>query len=240
MIDRMRLAQRAWRYRTQHDPIEIRELIRRTPPRGVAIDIGAHKGAYTWWLRKRVGRAGRVVSVEPQKELAASLERIYARDRAVTVRHGAVAPETGTATLRIPGSGPSHGASIAKAADPTLRERRVEAWSLADLIELESLERVDAIKCDCEGAEVDIFRAGVGVLERFRPVVLVECERRHAAHTDDPVGALAAVFCKLGYHGHCCYARTLVPIDAFDYDRHQRDPRDKRRYGNNFLFTPGE
>ena len=243
MLQRLGLAYRARRYKTHHDPREIAELLRRTPRGGVALDIGAHKGAYTYWLRKGVGAGGRVIAVEPQGELAAALGAIYGGDPGVRVRHGAVAGTTGAATLRIPGEGPSHGASIrTRGGDGSspVRERAVDAWTLGDLAADEGLERLDVIKCDCEGAELDIFRAGVGVLERLRPVVLVECERRHAEGTDDPVGDLAGVFAGLGYEGFCIFDGSMVPIDAFGYDRHQRDPRDKRRYGNNFLFTPGQ
>ena len=242
MLQRLGLAYRARRYKSHHDPREIAELMRQTPRGGVALDIGAHKGAYTYWLRKGVGGSGRVVSVEPQEELAATLARIYRGDPCVTVRHGAVAGATGAATLRIPGEGPSHGASIrtrAEGGSAPVREREVDACTLGDLVADEGLGRLDVIKCDCEGAELDIFRAGVGVLERFRPVVLVECERRHArGAAEDPVGELAGVFAGLGYEGLCVFDGAMVPIDAFGYDRHQRDPRDKRRYGNNFLFIP--
>jgi len=238
MLDRIRLALRARRYKNRHDPAEIAELRRRVPKGGTAIDIGAHKGAYTYWLRRAVGRRGLVVAVEPQDELVGALSTIYKRDPAVRVRHGAVAPGSGAVTLRIPGAGPSHGASIASPTRPDLREREVRAWSLADLIDEESLGRIDLIKCDCEGAERDIFRAGAAALDRFGPTVLVECERRHGAgDADDPVGELAGIFAELGYEGRCFHAGSLIPIAAFDYDTHQRDPDDKARYGNNFLFT---
>ena len=40
-----------------------------------AIDIGAHKGAYTYWMSKYVGNEGRVFSFEPQREIYEILKR---------------------------------------------------------------------------------------------------------------------------------------------------------------------
>ena len=36
----------------------------------VAVDVGAYKGGYTYWMREAVGDAGTVFAFEPQPELA--------------------------------------------------------------------------------------------------------------------------------------------------------------------------
>ena len=42
-----------------------------------------------------------------------------------------------------------------------------------------SLDRVDFIKCDVEGAELLVFKGAQKVLERYHPPILVEIEARH-------------------------------------------------------------
>jgi FkbM family methyltransferase len=42
-----------------------------------------------------------------------------------------------------------------------------------------SLERVDFIKCDVEGAELLVLRGAQGTLTRFHPPILIEIEARH-------------------------------------------------------------
>lgn len=239
MLERLRLIQRAHRYRNRHDPHEIRALIAAIPKGGTALDIGAHKGAYSYWMAKAVGRSGRLVSVEPQPDLVANLADLFAPRHNVCVLHGAVTDHEGSVTLNIPGSvGPSHGASIRTLEGAaSLRRETVPARTLESIVRDQDLTRLDAIKCDCEGAEREIFEAGRGVLDRFGPAVLVECEQRHAGGDEDPVGELWAVFKGLGYSGVCFCGGERVDIESFDYATHQRDPDDKANYGNNFFFT---
>ena len=45
-------------------------------PGDTAIDIGAYKGGYTYWMRDAVGGAGRVFAFEPQPDLRTRLERM--------------------------------------------------------------------------------------------------------------------------------------------------------------------
>ncbi len=238
MIETLRLIQRAHRYKHRHDPAEIAEMRRRIPLGGSVIDIGAHKGAYTYWMSKGVGPKGHVVAIEPQQELALRLKELYHKNTRVRVRHSAVSDQTGTITLHIPGEGPSHGASIHQIHDDQpVRAVEVPSISLNDIPGEYALKRIDFIKCDTEGAEREIFSAGYRTLDKYRPNVLVECERRHAGDDDDPVGDLWNIFRSLGYTGHCFHAGGLIDIEEFDYDTHQCDPDDKPNYGNNFLFT---
>ncbi|MBL4590894.1 MAG: FkbM family methyltransferase [Phycisphaerales bacterium] len=240
MIQTLRLIQRAHRYKRRHDPAEIAEMRRLIPSGGTAIDIGAHKGAYTYWMSKGVGPKGHVVAIEPQQELAARLKELYQANTRVRIRHSAVSTHTGTITLHIPGEGPSHGASIRELeadADGPVRAVEVPSIALNDIAGEYALKRIDFIKCDTEGAERDIFRAGSNTLEKYRPGVLVECEKRHADDDSDPVGELWEIFRSLGYEGRCFHAGRLIGMDEFDYAKHQRDPNDKPNYANNFLFT---
>ena len=45
-------------------------------PGNIAVDIGAHKGAYTYWMSKYVGEKGKVFSFEPQPQLNKQLRTI--------------------------------------------------------------------------------------------------------------------------------------------------------------------
>ena len=60
---------RAWRYRLVVEKHEIQFMLNHLKLGYTAIDIGAHKGAYTYWMSKYVGNEGRVFSFEPQPVL---------------------------------------------------------------------------------------------------------------------------------------------------------------------------
>jgi hypothetical protein len=51
---------------------------------------------------------------------------------------------------------------------------RVECTTLDEFVEQHPLERLDLIKIDAEGFDIDVLRGAKGVLERFRPSVIME------------------------------------------------------------------
>src|SRR3990172_11120183 len=104
---RLRLFFRAWRYRLRTDPGEIAFLRSCIRPGQTAIDVGAHKGAYTYWMHARVGRSGRVFAFEPLPHLAAYLRHIQMVFplRRLTVVEAALSDTAGEASLFMPERG---------------------------------------------------------------------------------------------------------------------------------------
>lgn len=244
MLERVSLLWRALRYRYKLDPAELSAVIARVPRGGTAIDLGAHKGAYTFWMSRAAGRAGRVIAVEPQPPLADRLRHLFPDGRGnVSVHWCAVCGRAGAIQLSVPGEGSSPGASIYDKG-PGARTISVPGLSLAELVEHHQLSRLDFIKCDTEGAELEIFSAARPVLDRFRPALLVECENRHgggagsgtAGPAKDHVGAFVSLFQDLGYDAAFFYAGRLVPAAQFDAATHQVPG--VKPYGNNWLLTP--
>ena len=209
----------------------------RTVTRGdTAIDLGAHKGAYTYWLARAVGREGRVVAVEAQEALAKRLEAVMARRPQVRVKWAAISDSTGTGQLSLRPDGSSHGASIAGFPDGRVGATvPTPTITLADLVAEMGLTRLDFIKCDVEGHERTVFRAGAEVIERLRPTILVECEDRHA-EGGGGVAELAAIFEPMRYRIRFFSAGKLTPLAEFDADRHQ--VYGEGEYCNNFWLAP--
>jgi len=67
-IDILRWVFRAWRYRLKVEKQEINFMLSHLKPGQTAIDIGAHKGAYTYWMSKYVGKDGKFLSKEEEKD----------------------------------------------------------------------------------------------------------------------------------------------------------------------------
>ena len=87
----------------------------------VAVDVGAYKGGYTYWMREAVGDAGTVFAFEPQPELASYLRQCV-RDfnwRNVRIEEIGLSSESGERMLHAPGVEPSPAASLVGA---SLRE----------------------------------------------------------------------------------------------------------------------
>lgn len=233
-FDRLRLMQRAWRYRLRHDPAEIRFLLDTLGRGEAAIDVGAHKGAYTWWMARAVGRAGRVFSFEPQPELADRLRRQLTGPRwaHVSIEAAAVSDRAGELDLYVPDDAPSPGASLESARSAgAKRTHRVRVVTLDGHIPAEV--RVHFIKVDVEGHELSVFRGAQRLLTTDRPALLFECEARHHGG-----GAIEGVFDHLrglGYKGSFFWRSRRLPLEQFRAEMHQVEGRGP--YANNFAFT---
>jgi FkbM family methyltransferase len=151
-----------------------RRLIARTVQPGmVAIDVGANIGVHTLHLARRVGSAGRVHALEPDPRNFRLLTRAVATAGLgqVTLHEAAAAARSGTATLYV--SAAHHGDHRLVPAGEARETRPVRTVSLDELLADE--RRVDFVKIDVQGTEVDVLRGAAATLARS-PGVHVLCE----------------------------------------------------------------
>jgi FkbM family methyltransferase len=237
-----RFLYRAWKARLRGERPEIRALLAALSEGDVAVDVGANKGAYLYWMRSAVGPSGSVHAFEPQPGLARYLEAVRARMRwdNVFVRECALSDSPGIRVLHVPGWEGSPGASLeeAVAAASDGRDRECVADTLDR--QLSGAGRVALIKVDVEGHELAVFRGAARTLADSKPALLFECEARHLTrHAPRDVFAFLE---GLGYRGEFFTPKGLEPIEEFDVAVHQR--RGPGRfweapgYRNNFLFRP--
>lgn len=236
VLDRLRWRYRALRYRYKLERMELRLLLEHLSPGDTALDIGAHKGAYTWWMREAVGPTGQVDAFEPQPALAAALKTLVSArgDHNVHVEHAGLSRRPGTLTLHVPSGGPSPSASF-EASDDNAGGDRIEVpvTTIDDWMQSRNHAGVKLIKVDVEGHELAVFAGGERTLSTYRPALLFECEVRHRAS-----GTLQDVFdylLRLGYEGQAVGRDALLPLDAFDPAIHQQR-NGTAPYLNNFWF----
>jgi FkbM family methyltransferase len=231
----LRFYWRAWRYRLKVEPDEIGYVIRSLAPGDCAVDIGAHRGGYLHWMRKRTAPTGRVIAFEPQPQLADYLRQMKARLRweGVTIEECAVSDKAGEALLHVPPGGPACGATLEEGLVRG-ESRTVRVVTLDGYLQGARL-RPRLIKCDAEGHELRIFRGGERTLREARPLLVFECEARH--HVRDSIGAVFEYLAQLGYCGHYFFRGALHPVREFTAAL-QADP--KHGYVNNFVFHPRE
>jgi FkbM family methyltransferase len=161
--------------------IEIELLANFISPGDVVIDAGAFIGTHTVAFSALVGPAGSVISFEPRKAFARILKENSRRTRYqnIDIRVCALgaAPEIlkvplvdlsdemnfGSFSLRHPQNGP--------------------AKEVASITTLDSLDlaRLNLIKADVEGMEIDILRGAERTVQRFRPIVFAETNLLHSS-----------------------------------------------------------
>jgi FkbM family methyltransferase len=239
MSTKLRYLYRAYRYRYRVDPAELRFLCARLRAGQVAVDIGCHKGAYTYWMRRRVGRGGNVFAFEPQPRQVAYLRGAFSAMRYdnVAIVPMAVSEATGRLPLHVP-AGSTHGASLETGSKES-RSVLVDVTTL-DAFFADRPSGPDFLKIDVEGHELAVLRGARHTLETHRPTILVECEARHRA--DGDVRPVFDFLQSLGYEGSFFSNHRRRPLAGFDPAVHQRiDPgfsRLPRGYANNFAFEP--
>jgi FkbM family methyltransferase len=144
-------------------------------PGMTAIDVGANVGVYTFSAAQRVGQAGRVLAIEPFSTCVQCLleTRRVNQLEWVTVCGGAASDREGTAYLSL------HSASelnqlVASSTAASTRVEEVPCFTLDALIEREQLTRVDILKIDAEGHELQVLQGSDRLLSQFTPVILYE------------------------------------------------------------------
>src|SRR5712664_544680 len=144
----------------------------------IVLDIGAHHGVYTLLASKQVGRAGSVVSFEPSPRERGQLRRNVRLNLCSNVRieRYALGSARSQADLYLVESGEDGCNSLRPpAVQSETRAVPVEVVTLDAIASKLSLTKADFIKLDVEGAELDVLKGALGLLQTFaRPVLLVE------------------------------------------------------------------
>ncbi len=76
--EKIKLIYRAYKYKYKSDKGGIKYILESLKPFQTALDIGAHKGGYLYFMQKCVTRKGKIYAFEPQADLAVYLNKIIA------------------------------------------------------------------------------------------------------------------------------------------------------------------
>jgi FkbM family methyltransferase len=162
-------------------------------------DIGANIGFFTLLAARLVGQEGRVTAFEADPEIAARLREHVERNNftRVTLEEKAVWSERGWVNFvrSDPAVSPDRGLGhvVSGVADGTIK---VEAVSLDDYAL--AFPAPDFIKCDVEGAEVEVFLGARRLLREKRPIILCEM------HSDENRRILVDELTGMGYLWTLC------------------------------------
>ncbi len=208
---------------------ELRLLPFLVKPDAVAIDVGANKGIYTLVLS---GLASEVIAFEPNPIMYERLAKGLPQN--VTLHHIGLSDKQGEAELSVPkrpGGRLSH-------VGGSLRDDRSDGDVENFVVKTERLDamgisNVGFIKIDVEGFEQPVIEGARGIIERDRPVILIELEERHTGgNITEMVNRISA----FGYSALFLHKGLLHSFDAFDPTRHHDPSLDG--YVRDFVFLP--
>ena len=132
------------------------------PKGGVVLDIGANVGIFTMIAAKEVGSSGLVLAIEPEPKNIGLLRKNIEINgiKNVIVLDKAISARSGKVKLNL-----FHLTGFHSLIYPSDNQIEVEAKSLDDIVTELKLNRVDFIKIDAEGSELEILKGGKNVLK---------------------------------------------------------------------------
>lgn len=154
------------------DPI-FEEALRRVPSDGVVFDIGANIGVTAL---AAASQAASVHAFEPDGVARGFLEHNLAQNGAenVTVHPLAVGHEVGRLPFFSDTISKSASHLVSDATLDHVSEQSVEVTTLDVFTAASDIPRIDLIKVDIEGFEIDVLRGAPKTLSRYRPRMLIE------------------------------------------------------------------
>jgi FkbM family methyltransferase len=142
-------------------------------PGDVVVEAGANIGSHTLWFSQRVGDAGVVHAFEPARHTFQLLCANLVANDCLNVRALQQAVGADSGQLVFPVLDPRMTWNFGGASAKTPWGGSTETVDLRSVDGL-SLERVDLLKADVEGFEIEVLQGAVRTLERCRPAVYVE------------------------------------------------------------------
>jgi FkbM family methyltransferase len=141
------------------------------------LDIGAYHGVYSIVAAKKLGPNGRVIAFEPSsRERGRMLVNLkHNKIESVTIEPYAVTADEGEALLTVVVDGFTTMNSLRRPPIDHLTEQvTVRTISLDAYLDTNQIDRVDLLKIDTEGGELEAFRGADRLLRRYRPVIICE------------------------------------------------------------------
>lgn len=141
------------------------------------LDLGAHQGLYTLLASKKSGSRGQVIAFEPSPREFRRLKWHLAVNcrRNVRVEPFALGSKEGTVELFI-SLGQETGCNSLRhpAVSEPVKKIQVPVTTLDRYLQRMKINKVDFVKIDVEGAELDVFKGSGRLLAEFRPLILCE------------------------------------------------------------------
>ena len=139
----------------------------------VFVDVGAHIGTYTIPIAKKVGEMGKVISFEPHPKSIDLLERNIALNQInnVVLKKLPVSDSKKKVLFRLSKDPPTSGIETDGKNEYVLE---MEAIDLDTVLSEQNLTKIDWLKIDVEGKELDVLKGSKNILKKFSPKIIIE------------------------------------------------------------------
>jgi len=146
----------------------------------VVLDVGAHFGEWTTSLLQQIQRDDLcVICFEPSAHTFQHLKAHFAgQDRAPRLVRSALGAQEGTTLLNVVHAGAGSNSIVTFGDHKSLEQEEVPVSTIDDYCERQRLKRLDLVKIDAEGADLDVMRGAASMLSHQR-IGLLQFEYNH-------------------------------------------------------------
>ncbi|MDO1449794.1 FkbM family methyltransferase [Rhodocytophaga aerolata] len=174
------------------------------------IDVGTHFGYEAMLVAHLLGNKGKIICFEPNPSSYKLAESNLKKIHSVKLYQAAVADKPGRMFIQNKDISESAFNTITDKSDNDSVE--VDVKTLDGL--LNSYNKIDLIKCDVEGFEIEVIKGAANLLERDRPTLILEADMPSSE------GYVSERACKLAAH-----------LKKYDYKPLIFDFKDKLQIG---------
>ena len=174
LVSRKLLEEGVW------EPQSIQAVTDHLSANATFIDVGAHVGYYSLKASTIIGPNGHILSIEPNPQTLPKLRGNIEASEARAVRVFPVACAQSESTLQFFAAPESNTGESSLSKENASQEGAaplqysVQARPLDAIVKEANLDRIDVIKIDVEGAEFEVLKGAAGILDTYRPVLVME------------------------------------------------------------------
>lgn len=205
----------------------------------VFMDVGANVGAYLFTLENHL-KTENIFAFEPNPQLFKRLGRLFPK---VNLSSVALSDISTIAEFKIP---VINGEKVhTRGTLQTSIKEKNEEKTILQKVEVKPLDdldlkfqKLDFIKIDVEGNEMQTLRGAKKNIEKFRPILMVEMEQRH--HKEN-LWTLISEVADWGYSVNYLDRETLQPkilTEEFLIQQNPDNVKNYKDYINNIIFLP--
>lgn len=207
----------------------------------VVLEIGANVGVYLYQYQKKIHDEN-IVAFEPNDKLYRRLKRVFPEMRIFPL---AISNENTVAEFKIPVINGKEVASRGtlqtqfqeKGEQKTITQK-VKVIRLDDWAEIEEFKRLNFIKIDVEGNEMQTLFGAEKTIKKFRPTLMVEMEQRHH---EEPIWKLISEISDWGFSPKYLDRNDFQLKDLTEeiiVSQNAENVKNKQLYINNIIFIP--
>lgn len=180
-------------------------------------DIGANIGWYSNHLAKKFPNS-KIYSFEPIPETFNQISANTELNGSTNIRLNNLALSSKKEKLTFYYSPTVTGASSSKniTENQNMTKLEIEADTIDNFIMTNSIDNLDFVKCDVEGAEYFVYQGGLETFKNKKPIIFTEMLRKWAAKFDYHPNDIINYFLQFGYKCFTANRGKLKMVDKVD------------------------